>query len=108
MSRYRIDVSDLPFAREFLAAPIGYHSPGLQRVLNRMRGADWAFKYVLVVEERHSRWRLGKLPRKRGSAVEIVEGIVFTNLLDAERDIFRRRWRDLTGQDLDLALAGAE
>lgn len=109
MSRYRIDATDLPFAREFLDAPIGYHSPGLQRVLNRMRGADWSFKYVLVVEERHSRWRLAKLPRKRGSPVEIVEDVVFTNLLDAERDIFRRRWKDLTGQDLDLDLsAGAE
>lgn len=107
MSRYQIDASDLPFAREFLASPIGYHSPGLQRVLNRMRGADWAFKYVLVVEERHARWRLGRLPARRGSAVEIVEGVVYTDLLEAERDIFRRRWRDLTGQDLDLALNSA-
>ena len=53
MARYQISDSDLPFASEFLAQPIGYHSPGLQRVLNRMRGADWDFKYVLVVEKRH-------------------------------------------------------
>ena len=107
MSRYRIDAEDLPFAREFLAAPIGYHSPGLQRVLNRMRGADWAFKYVLVVEDRYSRWRLGKMPLRRGSPIEIVDGVVYTDLLEAERDIFRRRWKDLTGQDLSDALAAA-
>ena len=105
MSRYKIDAHDLPFAQEFLAAPIGYHSPGLQRVLNRMRGGDWVFKYVLIVEERHARWRLGKLSQKRGSDIELVEGIVYTDLVEAERDIFRRRWFDLTGHDLDASLA---
>lgn len=108
MSRYHIDASDLQYAREFLAAPIGYHSPGLQRVLNRMRGPGWAFKYVLVVEERHARWRLGRMPLKRGSRIEMVEDVVYTDLLEAERDIFRRRWADLTGQDLDLTLSAPE
>lgn len=105
MSRYRIDATDLQFASEFLANPVGYHSPGLQRVLNRMRGAAWAYKYVLVIEERHARWRLGKMPAKRGSAIEMVEGVIYTDLMEAERDIFRRRWRDLTGQDLDRTLS---
>lgn len=107
MSRYQIDPTDLKFAVEFMAEPIGYHSPGLQRVLNRMRGADWAFKYVLIVQERHGRWLLGKMPRARGSAIEIVDDVTYTNLLEAERDIFRRRWEDLTGQDLDSALRNA-
>lgn len=105
MARYQISDSDLHFAREFLAQPIGYHSPGLQRVLNRMRGADWSFKYILVVEERHAKWRLGKLPKARGSKVEMVEGVVYTDLLEAERDIFKRRWTDLTGQDVEALLA---
>lgn len=108
MSRYQIDAADLPFAAEFLAEPIGYHSPGLQRVLNRMRGADWAYKYVLVIERRHSLWRLGRMPLKRGAKIEIVDGVTYTDLLDAERDIFKRRWKDLTGEDLDLALAEPE
>ncbi|MBE2275337.1 MAG: hypothetical protein IAE87_03465 [Rhodobacteraceae bacterium] len=111
MSRYRIDRSDLAFAREFLADPIGYHSPGLQRVLNLMRGSGVAgageipFKYVLVVEDRHGRWRLGRLPLRRGAPVELVEGVVYTDLIAAERDIFSRRWKDLTGDDLDQALS---
>ena len=104
MARYQISEADISFAREFLAEPIGYHSPGLQRVLNRMRGADWAYKYVLVVEERHGRWKLAKLPNQRGSKLELVDGVVYTDLLDAERDIFKRRWKDLTGQDVDMLL----
>jgi len=113
MSRYRIDTSHLPFAREFLADPIGYHSPGLQRVLNVMRGSGIAdatgdrYKYVLVVEDRHGRWRLGRLPLERGVPVELVDDIIYTDLIEAERDVFRRRWRDLTGEDLDKALSQA-
>lgn len=113
MSRYRIDTSDLQFAREFLANPIGYHSPGLQRVLNLMRGSGFAdgtgerFKYVLVVEERHRRWRLGRLPLRRGLSVELVDDVAYTDLIEAERDVFRRRWQDLTGEDLNKALSKA-
>lgn len=108
MGRYIIDATDLPYAREFLHAPIGYHSPGLQRVLNLMRGASSAFKYVLVIEQRYSRWRLGKLPLRRGAPVELIEDVHYSDLLEAERDIFRRRWRDLTGEDLDSLLAHAD
>jgi hypothetical protein len=105
MARYQITDTDLPYAREFLDAPIGYHSPCLQRVLNRMRGADWTFKYVLIVVERYSRWQLGRLPAERGGKVEYVDCVFYDNLLDAERDIFKRRWLDLTGQDLDAQLS---
>lgn len=104
MARYQLSEADIEFAREFLAKPIGYHSPGLQRVLNRMRGPHWDFKYVLVVEERHAKWRLGKLPARRGAPVTLVEGVTYTNLEDAERDIFRRRWKDLTGKDIEACL----
>ena len=38
MARYRLSEDDLPFAAEFLAQPFGYKSPGLQRVLNLLRG----------------------------------------------------------------------
>jgi len=102
MPRYQLTDDDSKFVKEFMAAPIGYHSPGLQRVLNRMRGSDWAFKYVLIVKERYSSWQLGKMPSYRGSTIEPVEGVIYSDLLDAERDIFKRRWFDLTGQDLDV------
>ncbi|MCY0097035.1 hypothetical protein [Hoeflea ulvae] len=105
MARYQLTEEDLPFAREFMAAPIGYHSPGLQRVLNRMRGPHGSFKYVLVVKERYGLWQLGRLPARRGAKIELVAGITYTDLIDAERDIFKRRWRDLTGQNLDPYLS---
>ena len=42
---------------------------------------------------------------ERGAKVEMVEGVVYTDLLDAERDIFKRRWKELTGQDVESLLA---
>lgn len=103
MARYQITEDDRGYALEFLAKPMGYHSPGLQRVLNRMRGGHDAFKYVLIVLERYSMWQLARLPAGRGSKLEAIDGVFYTDLVQAERDIFKRRWKDLTGQDLDLA-----
>ena len=77
MSRYRISEADKVYAAEFkrnLDAGNWFHSPGLQRVLNAMRGGPWAGKYVLVVDEPFKRWRLGKMPGKRGDPIEIVPG----------------------------------
>jgi hypothetical protein len=101
MQRYRIAAGDEAFAQEFLANPIGYKSPGLQRVLNLMRGTGPAGKYVLICREPYRRWGLGHLPARRGEAVVEVPGVEYRDLLEAERDVFRRRWRDLTGRDLD-------
>ena len=102
MSRYRITEADLPYAAEFEARPIGYHSPGLQRVLNVLRGGPKAGKYVLVVRVPFERWVLGRLPAERGAPVEILEDWEFTDLEEAEWTVFKLRWKAHTGQELDL------
>ncbi|MGI9331701.1 MAG: hypothetical protein ACR2RL_00965 [Gammaproteobacteria bacterium] len=102
MSRYRITRRDLPFAREFMESPGGYCSPGLQRVLNLMRTDTANGKYVLVVKEPHRRWLLGRSRCVRGEPVQIVGGYEFDDRLEAERTVFRLRWRDLTGEELEL------
>jgi len=102
MSKYRVTESDLVFAAEFKKQPIGYHSPGLQRVLNALRGGPVSGKYVLLVLEPFKRWALGQLPGVRGMPVEVVEGQEFTDLNDAEWAVFKLRWRAQTGKALDL------
>lgn len=105
MSRYRISEADRPYAEEFrrnLEADTYYHSPGLQRVLNVMRGPPKAGKYVLIVREPHARWALGRMPAGRGEPVEIVPNVEYTDLKQAEWDVFCRRWKDLTGADLGI------
>ena len=102
-STYRIDpVRDLPFAREFLDAPVGLHSPGLQRVLNVLRGEPLAGKYVLLEVTPHQQWRLGRLTGERGRPVEVLDTF-FTDLSTAEREVFLLRWKEHVGADLVLA-----
>ncbi len=101
-STYRIDpVTDLPFAREFMAAPVGLHSPGLQRVLNVLRGEPLAGKYVLVEITPHRRWQLARLTGVRGTPVPLLD-TVFDDLLTAERTVFTLRWKEHVGADLVL------
>ena len=101
-SKYRIDpVTDLPFAREFMAQPVGLHSPGLQRVLNVLRGEPLAGKYVLVEVTPHREWQLARLSGVRGQAVLLMDD-TFTDLLTAERVVFALRWTEHVGQDLVL------
>lgn len=104
MARYLITADDVPFAREFMADPFGYRSPGLQRVLNVMRGLGPQGKYVILCAEPYRRWQLARLPARRGEPIEAVEGVDYGDLATAERDVFLRRWRDLGGPDLPLDL----
>ncbi len=102
MSRYHITDDDLRYAVEFREQPLGYQSPGLQRVLNALRGGPKAGKYVLVVGKPFERWVLGRLPPARGTPVEIIEGQEFNDLAEAEWAVFKLRWKAHTGRDLDL------
>jgi hypothetical protein len=99
-SIYRIDpVLDLPFAAEFQETPVGHHSPGLQRVLHVLRGEPLKDKYVLVVTKPHREWQLARLSGERGKPLTRIDRF-YTCLLEAERDVFRRRWKDSTGVEL--------
>ncbi len=102
MARYQLTAEDVQFAHEFLKQPFGYRSPGLQRVLNLMRGQGPAVKYVLVCKESYRRWQLARLPGKRGEAISEFPGANYTDLASAERDVFVRRWRDLGGSDIEI------
>jgi hypothetical protein len=106
MARYALTADDLPYAREFLARPFGYYSPGLQRVLNLMRGLGPEGKYVLLCVEPYRRWALARLPARRGEPIRRCAGVEYTDLTEAERDVFMRRWYDLGGPPLGDPLPG--
>lgn len=97
---YKINDHDLDVVDEFDRKPIGHHSPALQRVLNVLRGEPTPGKYVLVCTKPQKEWMLGELPDERGKPVRLIKGKVYSNIEDAEREIFRRRWKKHTGKDL--------
>jgi hypothetical protein len=98
---YEIDPERVDLAREFKALPYGRHSGELQRVLNRMRGGANAGRYVLICTKRHREWVLARLGARPGDPIEPVPGHVFAARAEAEWAVFRLRWRELTGHDLD-------
>lgn len=85
---------ELELAREFLRNPGGPHSPALQRLLHEFRGAPAAGKYVLVEEEPHRRWRLGRLSGAQGGGVRPVPERRFASIAEAERQVFVLRWNE--------------
>jgi hypothetical protein len=102
-SIYRIDPDkDLPFAREFMQTPIGIHSAGLQRILNVFRGEPLAGKYVLVEVQPHAKWQLAQLTGQRGAPIPLLDQF-FTDLTEAERAVFKLRWKEHTGHDFSLS-----
>lgn len=101
-SIYKIDPDkDRIYAAEFMRTPVGHHSPGLQRVLNVFRGEPLAGKYVLVTTKPHKEWQLARLSGERGKPPQLLNKF-YKDLEEAERDVFRRRWKDITGEELKL------
>jgi hypothetical protein len=99
---FRIDPSRRDLAAEFKAKPFGPHSGELQRVLNLMRSQPLPDRYALLTLAPHREWALVRLGKARSGRIEIVEGVGYQSPEEAEWDVFKRRWRELTGQTLDI------
>jgi len=100
---YRIDPSRLDLADEFRHDPSARHSGELQRILNLFRTGPFAGKYVLIRESRT--WPLQLKLACFGASPHdplTFTGDEFTSYAEAEWAVFRRRWKDHTGQDLCL------
>jgi hypothetical protein len=97
---YKIKDDGKKWFEEFRNKPVGKHSPGLQRVLNSMRGAPQAGKFVLVCVKPHQEWAVARLTGNPGDSPEIISDLRFTDLNAAEMAIFRLRWKEHTGADL--------
>jgi N,N-dimethylformamidase len=96
---YSPQPDDRRLIEEFRRNPIGHHSPDLQRLLNRMRGAPMADKYCVVVVKPNREWQLAKTTGVRGKPLKMLDKR-FKKRGDAEWYVFRQRWKALTGETL--------
>lgn len=96
-----IDRSRRDLVEEFRRRPIGRHSPDLRLLLNRMRMSEGENAYILICTRPHREWLLARKTAWRGSPVTLVPGVVFHSPEQAEWEIFKLRWRDLTGESLE-------
>lgn len=97
---YQIDPSRLDLVEEYRSNPDGPHRAELKLVINRLRLMPFHERHVLVCTKRGREWRLARVPAARGAPVELFEGQVFDDLREAEWEVFRRRWKTVTGQDI--------
>jgi len=97
---YKVTADDIGIVDEFMENPVGHHSPHLQKVLNTFRGVPMADKYCLVCIKPHEKWQLAKTTGVRGKPLKMQKEI-FTDLLEAERFVFRKRWQQHTGMRLN-------
>ena len=84
---------------EFRHNPIGHHSPELQQLLNKLRGAPMQDKFCLVVTKPNREWQLAQTTGVAGKPLKILKQ-KFTSLEDAEWYVFKKRWKAMTGESL--------
>ncbi|MGE0717444.1 MAG: hypothetical protein AB7P02_18500 [Alphaproteobacteria bacterium] len=100
-AHYEVDPDRTDLVEEFRRNPKGPHSDELRKVLHRMRWSGVGGRFVLVVVDPGRRWALGRLPERRGAAVEVFRNQVFDDVRDAEWHVFKVRWQALTGRTIE-------
>lgn len=98
---HRVTHNQKHLADEFMADPFSRRpSPELQRLLMIFRGQPVPERYVLVCTKPYREWALARMGARRGDPVELIGEERFTSLEDAERAVFRLRWKHHTGYEL--------
>ena len=100
-ARYPIDPSRIDLAKEFRDNIRGPHSEELRYILHRMRATPVRGKFVLVIVEPYRKWRIGRIGQ-RGKPIQIVDKKIYEDLDRAEWEVFKLRWRELTGRTLRI------
>jgi hypothetical protein len=101
---YKIDPQqDRQYIDEFRRKPIGAHSPGLMRLLVVLRQDPTGFQTILVCRKPFAEWVLATMPPRRADPIVIEASPVFATREAAEWEVFRRRWRKFTGEEINTA-----
>lgn len=96
---HEIDPKRADLVAEFRKNPGGPYSPELTLVVNRLRLMPLADRHILVCTQRGREWILAKLPTQRGARLELYKDQVFSDYDEGAREVFRRRWKAVTGRD---------
>jgi hypothetical protein len=95
-SIYEIDGSRMDLAKEYRDNLRGPFSNELQKILDKMRTTPLEGRLVLIIIKPFQEFGLARLSGKRGIPPNPIKGIKYYSIAEAEWDIFKRRWRELT------------
>lgn len=99
---HKIDPTRTDLARQFRDNPFGPHGQELQKVLKLLRWDAFDNRIIAIQIERGGPWTLARATGRKGTPLVVYEGAEFPTLAEAQWAIFRARWREHTGQALDL------
>jgi hypothetical protein len=94
---YQIDPSRSDLVEEFKRNPGGPYSRELNLVVNRLRIGPLEERTIIVCTKRGREWTLAKMPTVRGAKMELYEDLVFDDYSAAAWEVFRMRWKTVTG-----------
>ncbi len=97
---YEIDPARTDLAEEYKQNPGGPYSPELTLLVNRLRLGPMEERTIMVCTKRGCEWTLAKMPTVRGAKVELYEDLVFADYYAAAWEIFRMRWKAVTGEEI--------
>jgi len=100
---YNIDGTRMDLAKEYRDNLRGPYSLELQRVLDKMRTTPLKGRLVLLVVEPFKIFRLARLSGQRGISPSTVQDVRYHSIAEAEWDIFKRRWLELTGISISIS-----
>lgn len=90
-SNRELTAEEIAAIEEFRRKPVGQHSAFLQQRINIMRSEPVEGKYVLLCTKPHKEWVLAQM-NGRKKPMTIHSNVVFHDIVEAEYEIFRRRW----------------
>ena len=94
-----IDGGRADLFEEFMRRPFGRHTPDLQSLLNYMRGIPLVGKHFLLMTRSNTEWVLARFTEGDPLGVERFPEVVFDDIEEAERYVFRLRWATMFGVD---------
>ncbi len=94
---YQIDPSRSDLVEEFKRNPGGPYSRELTLVVNRLRIGPMEERTIIVCTKRGREWTLAKMPTVRGAKLEFYEDLVFDDYYADAWEVFRMRWKTVTG-----------
>ena len=97
-----METPNIEIAREFQHSPFGSHSPELQELLELMRSQPIAGKHFLFMSKSQEEWVLRRFSVDLPIRQLFADQTTFNNLLTAEWHVFKLRWFELFGSELEI------
>lgn len=97
-----METPPVEIAQEFKLSPFGDHSPGLHELLKLMRSQPIAGKHFLFMSKSQEEWVLGRFSVDLPIRQLFAGQTIFSNLETAEWHVFKIRWFELFGSELEI------